>query len=93
MKFVLTKKYSQYIYIYIYIYIYQPSRLRLKNTPTVSLQRGKTPTSTSVLDMVQNDLMMRIQSWSFRKLWITPSLPLLPSLLCSGLKHLIESSL
>ena len=42
-----------------------PSRLGLKNTPTASLQRGKTP-PTSVLDMTLNNLMVRFQQcWSF----------------------------
>ena len=33
--------------------------------PTASQQRGKTPPSTSVLDMILNHLMVRLQSWSF----------------------------
>ena len=36
------------------------SRLEMKNTPTASLQRGKTPL-TSVLDMTLNNLMGKLQ--------------------------------
>ena len=37
-----------------------PSRLELQNTPTASLQRGKTP-PMSVLDMILSNLMVRLQ--------------------------------
>ena len=37
-----------------------PSRLELQNTPTASLQRGKTP-PTSVLIMTLNNLKVRFQ--------------------------------
>ena len=43
----------------IYI-VFWPSWLGLQNTLTASLQRGKTP-PTSVLDMILNSLMVRIQ--------------------------------
>ena len=38
-----------------------PSQLLLKNTPTASLQGGKTPSPMSVLDMTENNLMVRFQ--------------------------------
>ena len=42
-----------------------PSQLELENTPTASLQRGETP-PTNVLDMTQNNLIMRFQwCWGF----------------------------
>ena len=47
-----------------------PSQLRLQNTPTASLQRGKT-LSTSVLDMTLNNQMVSIQyCWSFGECWV-----------------------
>ena len=46
----------------------EPSRRRQKNTPTASLQRGKTSLSSkSVLDMTQNNLIVKLQYWSFGK--------------------------
>ena len=46
--------------------LFLPSRLELQNTPTASLQRGKTPTPTSVLDMTLNNQMVKFQQcWSF----------------------------
>ena len=59
-----------------------PCRLGLQNTPTASLPRSKLPISTSVLDMTSDAEapvmleLLRIQS--------TPSLPLLPGPLWSG---------
>ena len=41
---------------------YWPSWLGLQNTLTASLQRGKTP-QTSVLNMILNNLMERLQYW------------------------------
>ena len=42
-----------------------PSRLGMYNTPTASLQRGKTHTM-SILDMTLNNLMVKFQQcWSF----------------------------
>ena len=40
--------------------------------------RGVRPTPMSTLDMTQNNQMVRLQFWSFRGMWSTPSLPLLP---------------
>ena len=37
-----------------------PSQLRLQNTPTASLQGGKTP-PMSVMDIALNNLMVRLQ--------------------------------
>ena len=37
-----------------------PSRLELQNTPTASLQRGKTP-PISVLDKTLNNLIVKLQ--------------------------------
>ena len=51
------------------------SQLGLYNTPTASLQRGKTPTSKRVLDMTLSNLMVILELWGIRS---TPSLPLLP---------------
>ena len=48
----------QNIFVYIHTYLW-PSRLELQNTPTPSLQRGKTP-QTSVLDMILNDLIVML---------------------------------
>ena len=45
--------------IYVTMFIL-PSRLKLQNTPTVSLQRGKTH-PTNVLDMTLYNLMVRFQ--------------------------------
>ena len=60
-----TKSKSKYIYYHMNTFL--PSQLRLQNTPTTSLQRGKN-TSTSVLDMTLNNLMLRFQQcWSFGK--------------------------
>ena len=56
-----------------------PSQLELKNTPTASLQRGKTSPPTSVLDITLNNPMVR-----FQYCWSTPSLPLLPDPLWPG---------
>ena len=48
-----------------------PVGLELQNTLTASLQRGKTP-PTSVLDIIENNLMMRLQyCWSFRECRVT----------------------
>ena len=45
-----------------------PRWLGLSNTLTASLQRDKTPTPASVLDMTLNNLMVMFQScWSFGK--------------------------
>ena len=55
-----------------------PSQLGLQKTPTASLQRSKTP-PMSVLDMTQNNLMVRLQVmlelWG---MWNTPLLPSIP---------------
>ena len=40
--------------------VHGPSHLRVQNTPTASLQRGKT-SPTSLLDMTWNNLMVRFQ--------------------------------
>ena len=40
--------------------VHWPSQLKLQNTPTASLQRGKTP-STNVLDMTLSKMMVRLQ--------------------------------
>ena len=81
-----------YIYIYIYIYIYcvfvfimhiiniKPSWLGLQNTPTAFLQRSKTPTSMSVLDMALNYLTLKL--W---RMLSTLSLPSLPGSLWPGM--------
>ena len=65
-----------YIYIYIYIYIL-PSRLGLQNTPTVPLQRGKTPNKCPVFDIKQSDG----EVWGVRS---ALSLPLIPGPLWPG---------
>ena len=54
------------------------SRVGLQNTPTASLQRGKT-LPTSVLDMILNNLMLEL--W---EMWSTPSSPSLPGPLWPG---------
>ena len=55
-----------------------PSRLELKNTPTVSLQRGKT-FPTSALDMTLNNLMVSapviLELWGMQSIRSLPSLP------------------
>ena len=56
-----------------------PIRLGLQNTPTESLQSGKTP-PTSALDMTLNNPVM-LKLWGMRS---TPSLPSLPGPLWFG---------
>ena len=56
------------VLLFLFNFFFYPAQLAgaaEQNTPTVSLQRGKTtPPSTSVLDMTLNQLMVRLQSWS-----------------------------
>ena len=49
------------------IFSTEPSWLGQENTPTAFLPRGKTPPPTSVLDITLNNLMMRLQYWSFEE--------------------------
>ena len=53
------------IWIQIRLKIDQTSQLRLYIPPTASLQKGKTPQPTSVLDMTLPHLMETLQPWRF----------------------------
>ena len=86
------------VYIYIYIYIWRErereresggvknsfSKCIRTNTPTESLQRGKTPTPVNVLFMTLNHLMTRLKSVVLWIIWSTLSLPLIPGPFSSG---------
>ena len=63
-----------FVWITVASHTHWPSQLGLQNTLTVSLQRGKIP-STSVLDMTDGDTSVILELWG---MWSTPSLPLLP---------------
>ena len=57
----------------------QPSRLWQWNTPTASLQRGKTSPPVHVLDMTDiKPCDGKAPALEIRGMWSTPSLPLLP---------------
>ena len=57
---------SRFVFLFVFFhpvffFFFLPSRLGLWNTPTPSLQRGKNPAPTSVLDMTLNNLMVRLK--------------------------------
>ena len=72
----LSLSFTFTLHLYLFLSCFLPSRLRLQNTPTVSLQRGKTPAHNEChrYDTKQFDGVVPVMLE-----FCTPSLSLLPS--------------